>query len=52
MLDVEKIFRSRVHIAKMNSPWPMALIDFKIARFTSSLLKLSAIVQANHVGVT
>ena len=45
MLDVEKIFRSRVQIAKTNSPWPMALpIDFKIARFKSPLLKLSAIV--------
>ena len=30
-LDVKKIFRSRVQIAKMNSPWPMALIDFEIA---------------------
>ena len=51
-LDVEKIFRSRVQMAKMNSPWPMAMIDFDIARFMSPLLKLSSIVRANYVGVT
>ena len=43
-LDVEKIFQPGVQIAKINGPWTMALIDFEIARLTSPLLKLLAIV--------